>query len=117
MPRALLMPWVWVLLFVILTVLGASLRYGFVKSLGPFWGVSLANVGACLVLGFAMESRFFQGSVVSGGLIAVALCGALSTFSSYVQFLFECYVSHQYLKMAGFVLVNHILALFAFLSN
>ncbi|GGU14680.1 fluoride efflux transporter FluC [Streptomyces daghestanicus] len=78
---------------------GAVARYSIGLAAGPHqsrpfhWGTFLANMAACLVLGFLTEAGGDDALGAPGqALLATGFCGALSTWSTF---------SHEVLATAG----------------
>lgn len=97
--------------------LAVYLRFSFQNFYGDFWGVISVNLLASLVLAFVykiksvpsfLEINHFQF------LTALCFCGALSTFSSYVQIFYRLIEEGSYLTATSFVLLNNLLCLAVF---
>lgn len=93
------------------------LRFSLQNFFGDFWGVTCANLLASIVLGLIyklktmpnfMEISFFQF------IVALCFCGALSTFSSYIQIFYKLLENENYTSATSFVLLNNLGCLAAF---
>ena len=106
-----------VLVTLVLSVFAVALRHFVIEFLDPFWGVTAVNSFACLVLGFLFilkANGMLVDSKIIFMIVAIAFCGALSTFSSYIEFNYFLFTKGDFAKLILFVLLNHGLCALSF---
>ena len=71
------------------------------------WGTFLANMAACLLLGFFVEAGTGGALGVPGqALLSTGLCGALSTWSTFSSELMSMTGARRIAGAAGYLLVT-----------
>ncbi len=107
-------------LAVVLSATAVGLRYFFMEYTGAFTGVIVSNFVACFILSLVFVLKSDDKLVPYFGyflVIGIAFCGALSTFSSYVELIYLYFQNSDYKKLIAFVLLNHILGMVSFLVS
>lgn len=97
-------------LITVLSLLAVGLRFVSIYFVGVFWGIIIANALACFVLGLLMHLRSIDLGMNPFIFVAIALafCGALSTFSSYIELIYILMSETAYNRAALFIILNHL---------
>lgn len=107
-----------ILLAVFLSAFAVGLRYLFIQYTGAFAGVLISNLIACFLLSLVLVLKNEDKLIPYFGyffVVGVAFCGALSTFSSYIELIYLYLNNSDYKKLIAFILLNHVLGLFSFI--
>ncbi len=101
--------YLFILLFVALASIGAFARLGLSASLQGLSSTVLANTIGCLLIG-VFYSLKQNGTLdnIQWLLLAVALLGALTTFSSYILDMFQLFTDKKYNWALGYFITTHV---------